>query len=404
MSWNRNYDNMSNFGQNGQSTYPQTRPGFNQHIEQTPFITRGSLSDGKPPLLPTPIAGFEVMCQLCNKQGHVARVCPERGNYVYTAEATNANPNENTSWCLDSGATHHMPANLFALPYAQPYTGTDTIIIGNGNHLAITHIGNTNLSTTHKALELNEVLCVHAIRKNLISIRRFCRDNDCFFEMNANGFRVKDNKTGKVLLTGSSYGGLYHINAVPNVTNKIVFYAERTTQDVWHARLGHPSHSVFRTLLNKHHLPINGIVASTKVRSTYLMPYVSSSTESDVFRPFLALPGPSQLSAPLKPNMVPPIAEPISEAESPATEPNLVPHLEDEPSFTPHPYGPNSTSITPNSCPHGATHNHPIRAFPPVQPSPRLGGKKKILFQRSSPGPGRVWNPPPRAGPKATSA
>lgn len=83
--------------------------------------------------------------------------------------------------------------------------------------------------------------------------------------MNANGFRVKDNKKGKVLLTGTSSGGLYHINAVPNVNNKIVFYGERTTQDVWHAHLENPSHLIFRTLLNKHHLPINGTIASTKV-------------------------------------------------------------------------------------------------------------------------------------------
>ncbi|KAI5325025.1 hypothetical protein L3X38_034098 [Prunus dulcis] len=133
MSWNHNYDNRSNFGQDGQSTFTQTRLGFNQHSEQTPFITRGSLSDGKPPLLPTPIARYEVMCQLCNKQGHVARVCPERGNY------TNVNLNENTSWCLDSGATHHRAGNLSTLPYTQPYTGTDTIIVGNGNHLANTY-------------------------------------------------------------------------------------------------------------------------------------------------------------------------------------------------------------------------------------------------------------------------
>ncbi|CAL9001944.1 unnamed protein product, partial [Prunus brigantina] len=57
--------------------------------------------------------------------------------------------------------------------------------------------------------------------------------------------------------------------------------------------------------------------------------------------------------------MVPPTTEPMSEAESPAAEPNLVPHSEDEPSFTPHLYTPNFTSITPNSCPRRAPHNHP---------------------------------------------
>lgn len=57
--------------------------------------------------------------------------------------------------------------------------------------------------------------------------------------------------------------------------------------------------------------------------------------------------------------MVPPTTEPMSEAESPAAEPNLVPHSEDELSFTPYLYTPNFTSITHKSCPCGATHNHP---------------------------------------------
>ncbi|CAL2257777.1 unnamed protein product [Prunus armeniaca] len=144
-----------------------------------------------------------------------------------------------------------MTANTASLPHAQPYTGTDTIIVGNGNQLAITHIGNTKLTGLDKSLNLNEVLCVPAIRKNLISIRRFCRDNDCFFELDANGFNVKVIKTGTVLLTGNSSDGLYHIQAAPHIAHQFAFYGERTTQDVWHARLGHPSHSIFTTMLNK---------------------------------------------------------------------------------------------------------------------------------------------------------
>lgn len=81
-------------------------------------MTRDPLSDGKPPLLPTSIPGFDVICQFCNKQGHVSRDCPERGNYVYIVEAIKANPDDNTSWCLDLEATYHMTVNLSALPYA----------------------------------------------------------------------------------------------------------------------------------------------------------------------------------------------------------------------------------------------------------------------------------------------
>ena len=105
---------------------------------------------------------------------------------------------------------------------------------------------------------------VPAIRKNLISIRRFCSDNDCYFKMDANGFSVKDNKTGKVLLTGSSFDGRYYIQTSSDIARQIAYYEKRTTQDVWHVKLGHPSHSVLTTLLNKYHLPLNGARVSNK--------------------------------------------------------------------------------------------------------------------------------------------
>lgn len=134
-----------------------------------------------------------------------------------------------------------MTSNPSALSYVQPYKGNDSIVVGNGSQLSITHIGHTQLDTSTGSLNLHEVLCVPAIRKNLFSIRRFSKDNHCYFEMDANGFRVKDNKTGKVLLTGSSSGGLYHIHTEPEIYETLGFYGEKTTQEVWHARLGHPS-------------------------------------------------------------------------------------------------------------------------------------------------------------------
>ncbi|CAB4283059.1 unnamed protein product [Prunus armeniaca] len=82
--------------------------------------------------------------------------------------------------------------------------------------------------------------------------------------MDANGFHVKDNKTVKVLLIGSSSSGLYHIHIEPEISEKLGFYGEKTTQEVWHARLGHLSQAVFRVLLNKHKLPLHGSFDSHK--------------------------------------------------------------------------------------------------------------------------------------------
>jgi hypothetical protein len=112
-----------------------------------------------------------------------------------------ADPN----WCLDSGATHHMTSSPNNLSNVQPYLVTDSIVVGNGSQLSISHIGQTTVSTPAKALSLNGVLCVPTIKKNLISIRRFACDNDCYFEMDYDGFCVKDKKTVTSLLIGSKF-------------------------------------------------------------------------------------------------------------------------------------------------------------------------------------------------------
>lgn len=75
-------------------------------------------------------------------------------------------------------------------------------------------------------------------------------------------FRVKDKKTGQLLLIGHNYGELYYIRDALHVTPKLVFYGERTTSDVWHARLGHLSTAIFQVLAHKYHIPISGAVSS----------------------------------------------------------------------------------------------------------------------------------------------
>ncbi|KAI5341615.1 hypothetical protein L3X38_009490 [Prunus dulcis] len=247
--------------------------------------------DNRPPLLPTPPYHppfqFQETCQLCNRQGHTSRICPERGNFAYMAESnitTAPTSSELTNWCVDLGVTHHMTSNPSELSHVQPYTGNDSIVVGNGSHLSISHIGKTHLDRSIGSLHLNDVLCVPTIRNNLLSIRRFSKDNHCYFEMDANGFCVKDNKTGKVLLTGSSSGGLYHIHADPTISAKLGFYGERTTQEVWHARLGHPSQAVFRVLFNKHKLPFHGRFDSTKAchQDQLFLSWINGSLSSTV--------------------------------------------------------------------------------------------------------------------------
>ncbi|XP_050109732.1 uncharacterized protein LOC126588666 isoform X1 [Malus sylvestris] len=99
-----------------------------------------------------------VICQICGKRGHIALECYHRNNYAYqgnpppsslamiaqanietNAVAGSVFPNENghdfsteDHWIIDTGATHHMTANLNHLNNVTPYNGDEKITIGNG--------------------------------------------------------------------------------------------------------------------------------------------------------------------------------------------------------------------------------------------------------------------------------
>jgi len=83
----------------------------------------------------------------------------------------------------DCGATHHITNNSSAYTIKNPYDGTDTVKMGNGTGLKISAIGSTNLrsSTSNHDLVLTDLLHVSDITKNLISVSKFCRDNNVIF-------------------------------------------------------------------------------------------------------------------------------------------------------------------------------------------------------------------------------
>ena len=228
---------------------------------------------------------------------------------IAIAENTAASNSNATIWCIDSGATHHMISDSSG----SQMSNITQVLILSLLEMVLTYllpIYDRNLTIPNGSLGIKEVLCIPAIKKNHLSIKRFCKDN-CYFlywkltvffffffvKDNKTGialligtssgslyhihadskvsvkiitvifyigslrffffFFLKDNKTGIALLIGTSSGSLYHIHADSKVSVKIVFYGERTTPDVWHGRFGHPSNAVFLVFLNKYHSPIH---------------------------------------------------------------------------------------------------------------------------------------------------
>ncbi|CAH9098379.1 unnamed protein product [Cuscuta epithymum] len=86
-----------------------------------------------------------IICQLCDKDGHTARQCysmraPSPTAHVADGSHTSGN---NANWLLDTGATHHITSDLNNLAIHSDYNGSDSVMMGNGNGVPISHTGTT---------------------------------------------------------------------------------------------------------------------------------------------------------------------------------------------------------------------------------------------------------------------
>jgi hypothetical protein len=106
-----------------------------------------------------------------------------QANFTYPSSSNTA------PWLLDSGASHHVTADLNNLSLHAPYTGHDDVMIRDSTTLPITHTGSVLLPTLNSSFHLQEVLCVPTMQKNLISIALFCQTNNVSVEL---CFHVKD--------------------------------------------------------------------------------------------------------------------------------------------------------------------------------------------------------------------
>jgi hypothetical protein len=189
----------------------------------------------------------------------------------------------NVPWYLHSSATTHITNNQGTLTsfYSPSNVNSRSIVVGNESTMPIYSVGSTTL--TSQPFHLNHVLVSPAVIKNLISVRKFTRDNACSIEFDPYGFSVKDLAMRTILHRSSSSGDLYpffgdlhqQFNAVLTVS---------TTRDLWHQRLGHPSADSLSKNLSTFSLPCNKSSSNSSVCEAYQLgrqprlPFSSSSS------------------------------------------------------------------------------------------------------------------------------
>ncbi|GJU95226.1 integrase [Tanacetum coccineum] len=150
--------------------------------------------------------------------GHIPSQCPNRDpSTIRTRPSTNfantraQSSNASANWHSDTGANSHVTPDLEAMDNSEAYYGDDALHVGNGKGLPILHIGSSKVYSPQKTFSLKNILHVPEISHNILSIQKFCHDNDVFFEFHTSHFVLKDESTHTTLLTGPSKHGLYTI-------------------------------------------------------------------------------------------------------------------------------------------------------------------------------------------------
>ncbi|KAM2397176.1 hypothetical protein ACFXTH_034006 [Malus domestica] len=106
------------------------------------------------------------------------------------------------------------------------------------------------------------------MKHNLLSAFQFLRDNYCSSTLDSNRSVAKDHSTAKTLLRGSVKDGFYPLQSstsnrsfsgnVPPSLTASAFVSIKALVKIWHSRLGHHSSPIFRKVLSRNKLAVQG--------------------------------------------------------------------------------------------------------------------------------------------------
>ncbi|KAF8369556.1 hypothetical protein HHK36_032419 [Tetracentron sinense] len=152
---------------------------------------------------------------------------------------TGKNKSFSKLWFLDSGASNHMTFSSENLLNVQKYDGNLQVQTANGESLPITAVGDISPSPP-----LQNVFYSPSLSANLISVGQLV-DNDCDVSFSRSGCIVKDQVSGKIIVTGPKCGRLFPLRLPTSPRCSSIFslfcpLAKNNCQ-MWHNRLGHPN-------------------------------------------------------------------------------------------------------------------------------------------------------------------
>jgi len=86
------------------------------------------------------------------------------------------------TWFPDTSATQHVTPDIVDMTHAEPSRGNNQMYVGDGKRLIISNTTNKILHTPNRTFTLSNILHVPQIKKRLLSVQQFCRENYVFFD------------------------------------------------------------------------------------------------------------------------------------------------------------------------------------------------------------------------------
>ena len=212
-------------------------------------------------------------CYFCNKLGHLKRNC---NRYKRWAEKRAAKGNSNmalvcfesnsvsipsNSWILDSGSSIHVANSLQDfISQKTPNRDQVQVVVGNGKRVRVHAIGTVRLYLDSGfCLELNDVVYVPSMRRNLISVSKLVKSkfkvdmHEFGFDLFLNSIRV-----GNGLIVDEMFQ-LTHEKEKLVLNVETIGQKRPLTRDsssrLWHKRLGHISRERMQRLVKEEILP-----------------------------------------------------------------------------------------------------------------------------------------------------
>lgn len=133
---------------------------------------------------------------------------------------------------------------------------TSSILTANGNQVPIKHSGNSSFSIGGNTIKLDKILHVPNVKKNLISVKQLCCDNDLSIIFYSSYVCLKERSTGRKVATDGVIDKLYHLNLeedwLPSINLGV-----KAPFDICHARLGHANERLMKEAIRDFNLPVS---------------------------------------------------------------------------------------------------------------------------------------------------